>query len=236
MQPRITPKPLRRTSDKAVPRGHSPHLLIALGTMHKIQDDYINASKLFTEALTISKNLGDATGKALSLRLLGEICMLKKEYSNAVLFYSEALETISDKEGRVKALLDLAETHRAEGSIQGRAGALLAHAELHDLKKEYTKAATLYSEAIKIYAYIGDEHKRAKSLYQLAKLHQLQAEYHEAVIFYSEAINAYADKADSKGRADALRGLAEVHRAQGNRQGRAYALSALAQTHQLQME
>lgn len=204
--------------------------------MHKIQDDYINASNLFTEALTISKDFGDATGKALALRSLGEISMLRRDYSHAIAFYSEALETISDKEGRVKALLDLAEAHRAEGRIEGRAGALLAHAELHYLQEEYTKAATLYSEVIEIYTDTGDEHKRAKSLYRLAKLQQLQGEYCEAVLFYSEAIKAYFNKGDSKGRVAALRGLAEVHRAQGNRQGRADALSALAQTHHLQKE
>ncbi|KIO32712.1 hypothetical protein M407DRAFT_101088 [Tulasnella calospora MUT 4182] len=192
--PQVAPDS-QRTPETGASGGRSPELLMQLGFMHYQQDDYMNASKFFTEALDMYTQMGDSAGRADALYRLAELHYLRDEFDEALTLYSETLEIrtkIGDREGRAYVLRGLAAVYQGQ--------------------EEYGKAASFYSEAAQICTEIGDRLGRSYALYGLAEVYRFQDEYSKAVIFYSEVAEICADIGDRDGRADALWGLAEVHR------------------------
>ncbi|KIO24151.1 hypothetical protein M407DRAFT_26426 [Tulasnella calospora MUT 4182] len=234
--PAIIPDP-QRLSGTAVSRTRSPELLMKLGKMHKQQDDYINASKFFTEALGIYMGTGDGAGVASALCGLAATYRLQNKYSKAFKLYSQALKIrteIGDRKGRAKALWGLAEVHRLQnkrskaiscysealkirtdlGDKEGRAEVLFGLAEVHRLQNECSQAVAFYSEALQIRRDTGNRKERAKALLGLAYVHRIQKEDSKAVTFFSEALQIFTEIGNRKGRAQALLCLADVHRDQ----------------------
>ncbi|KIO27943.1 hypothetical protein M407DRAFT_22850 [Tulasnella calospora MUT 4182] len=227
----------QRTSKKGASGVRSPKLLVKLGNMHYQQDDYMNASQKFTEALDMYTQMGDSAGRAEALYGLGQLHCSLYQYNEALTVYSEALEIqtkIGDRKERARVLRGLAEVHlhQAEYSTattfyseaaqictdvddkEGRAYAIDGLAEVYRLQNEDSKAVTLYSEVAEIFADVGDRDGRAGALWSLADVHRYRNEYTEAASLYSEALNIYTDIGNQDGRASALLGLGDNHRAQ----------------------
>ncbi|KIO26918.1 hypothetical protein M407DRAFT_23856 [Tulasnella calospora MUT 4182] len=234
--PMIAPDP-QRASDAAASSARSPKLLMKLGHMHEVPDDYSNASSFYTEAFGIYTNLADNAGRASALICLADLHRYQDEFSKAVTFYSEGAQiytNIDDRRGRAFAVYGLGEVHRAQreydqaitfssealeictdiGYEEGRVAALLGLAEVYHFQDENSRAVSLYSEASQISTDIGNERRRGDALLGLAAVHRAQKEHGEALTCYSQALQIYTDLGDKSGRAHGLWGLAEVHRAQ----------------------
>ncbi|KIO23332.1 hypothetical protein M407DRAFT_27180 [Tulasnella calospora MUT 4182] len=227
----------QRTSWTGASGGRSPKLLMKLGFMHYQQDDYINASNFFIEALDLYTQMGDSAGRADALYRLADLHYFRDEYSEALTLYSEVLDIrikISDRKGRARALRGLAGVHRDQeeystaatfyseasqictdiGDRQGRAYALDGLADVYRLQDEYSKAVPLYSEVAEICADIGESDGRADALWSLADVHRVRNEYTEAVTLLSEALKIYTDTGNRYGMANTLLSLADVDRNQ----------------------
>ncbi|KIO23336.1 hypothetical protein M407DRAFT_27183 [Tulasnella calospora MUT 4182] len=235
--PMVAPDP-RRTSETGFSGGRSAELLMQLGTMHKQQHDYMNASKFYTEALDMCTQMGDSAGKANALFGLADVHWLRNEYKEALTFYSETLKTateIGNRNGRARALRGLAKVHREQKEYNmavtfyseaaqicteiddrlGRAYALYGLAEVYRLQDEDSKAVTLYSDVAEIYADIGLRDGRANALWSLAEVHRYRSEYTEAASRFSEALNIFTDIGNRYGQANTLLYLACNHDDQG---------------------
>ncbi|KAG9031507.1 hypothetical protein FS837_002957 [Tulasnella sp. UAMH 9824] len=237
-EPMVAPDPTRTTS-ATLAEARSPLLLIHLGDMHKQQDDYVNASKFYMEALGIYTGTADRRWRAAVLDRLAGIHRLQGQPEEAIALYSEALETFKSCDERTmkaQTLCGLAQTYQIQykysqaatflsdaleiyidiNDTQGKADALLGLAEVHRLQKEYNDATTCYSDALQIFTDSGDRQGRASALWGLGEVHRLQTEYNQATTLFSDALQIYIDIGHIRGRAFVLLGLAGVKNDQGH--------------------
>ncbi|KIO25934.1 hypothetical protein M407DRAFT_24784 [Tulasnella calospora MUT 4182] len=231
--PMIVPEP-RRHSDAAASRALSPELLMQLGTMYRVQNDYANASKNYAKALDIYTENSDSAGKASALTYLARVHRLRAKYNEAIPLYSEALQICNDIVLKAEILWDLATIHKRQEEYRkavavysevlqiydhindkkGRAETLRGLAGVHRLQNDYGQALECYSEAIEIYSSLGDQLGKTSTLWALAEVHRLQKEYSQAVALFSESLQISTDIGNRSGIANALLGLANVHRDQ----------------------
>ncbi|KAG8915243.1 Receptor-interacting serine/threonine-protein kinase 2 [Tulasnella sp. 408] len=235
--PCASPRP-PLTNDPMSVKIETADILQQLGNMHRLRNDYVNASKLYTEAIRLFTETADSQRKAHNLLGLGHTYRLQSECSEAVKLYSEALEIftdIGDGEGKADALVNLAHVHMLRdeydqaaifytealeiqtslGRRHGMADALSGLAGVHRFRYQHDQAFTCYSKAIEIRTDLGDRHGKADALRGLAEVHRFLKEYGKAIKVYSESLEIRTEFGDRGGRADCLWGLAEVHYAQG---------------------
>ncbi|KAG8969418.1 hypothetical protein FRC05_001053 [Tulasnella sp. 425] len=178
-------------------------------------------------------------GQASTLSSLAAVHQLRKESSEAIELYSEALQIRTEI-----------------GDGPGQASALSSIAQVHQLRKEYNEALVHYSKALQIHTKIGDRPGQASALSSIAQVHQLRTEYSEAIKLYREALEIHTELRDRPGQASALSDIAQVHQLRkeysealklysealqirteiGDRMGQASTLSSLAEVHQLRKE
>ncbi|KIO23331.1 hypothetical protein M407DRAFT_27179 [Tulasnella calospora MUT 4182] len=234
--PMIAPDP-QGTPETGASGVRSPELLMKLGYMHKQQDDYMNASRFFTEAMDMYTQMGDSAGRAGALNGLAQVHYLRDEYNDALTLYSEALEIrtkIGDRKGRATVLRGIASVHYYQDKYStaaefyseaaqisteiddtaGRSYALDGLAEVYRLQNEYSKAVTLYSEVAEIFGNIGNRARKAGALWGLAEVHREQKEHTAAAALFSEVFQIYTDIGDRYGIANTLLCLADAHRDQ----------------------
>ncbi|KIO17633.1 hypothetical protein M407DRAFT_32674 [Tulasnella calospora MUT 4182] len=188
-----------------------------LANIYKLHNEYSQAAAFYSDVINICTELGDHQGRASALGGLAgiwtdtgnkpgragalwglaEVHRARKEYSQAVTFYSECLQIWTDT-----------------GNRRERADALCGLAAVHQARREYEQAATLYPEALQIRIDIGDRLGRAEALRGLADIHRAQKENSQAMVLYSEALTIFTDIGNKRRTALILECIAKVHRDQ----------------------
>ncbi|KIO23333.1 hypothetical protein M407DRAFT_27181 [Tulasnella calospora MUT 4182] len=171
------------------------------------------------------------------LMQLGHLHKHQEDYTNALGFYSQALDISTDlafKPTKAAALYCLGEIHRIKneydqaiplysealqictdaGYAHGRALALWGLAKVYELQNDLDKAVTSYSEVVQIQTEMGDRPGKVTALLRLAAVRQAQEEYSNALSLYSEAKDICTEIGDGKRSGFALFSVAEMHRLQ----------------------
>ncbi|KIO33141.1 hypothetical protein M407DRAFT_18006 [Tulasnella calospora MUT 4182] len=185
---------------------------------------------------TTNPMMSEARSPELLFRL-GEMHKSQGDCSNALKFFSQALDIytdIGDSNGRAAALYQLAETYRHQGNVEeaiklfsdtlqiytdigdslGRAHTLSSLALAYLSIPEPSQALPLFSDALEIHTHIGNIGGKAASVFGLGEVHRFRYEYDQAIPRYSDALQLFTDIGARQGEASALWGLAEMHRGQ----------------------
>ena len=145
---------LRAPADHA-PAARAKGLSVA-GTLAYREGDLASATRLHTDALALSRQVGDDEGSAFALNNLAVQASLRADHDTAEDLLRQALRMTSDPRLRAYALGNLAELALARGNV---ALAVRLHAcALHDNTRagdEWGSVITLYNLGI-AHLYLGD--------------------------------------------------------------------------------
>jgi len=128
--------------------------LITAANLAVIQSDYQRAEVQATESLELFRELGDQSGVALSLYLLGSSAWTQGN--------SEATRALTEEALAIS---------RALGDKDRVAWSLYTLGMWHSSRGEYTRARALFEESLVMHRELGSKRGMASSLTELAQLH-----------------------------------------------------------------
>jgi DNA-binding NarL/FixJ family response regulator len=172
--------------------------LSGAGTLAWHQTDYVHATALHEEALSLQRGLGDRHGIAFSLNNLGAQALEQADYESAAKWLEESLalsREIGDRRIAGYALHNLAEVARHQGN--------------------YWQAAALYNESLATFREIRDPWAISISLIWLGVAMQYLGEYDSATAYIKEGLALCLEVGIKRSIAEGLEGLARVVLAQG---------------------
>jgi predicted ATPase/DNA-binding CsgD family transcriptional regulator/Tfp pilus assembly protein PilF len=157
------------------------------------QGDYVDAERLYRDALDLFTAEGDEVGVASTANNLGVLALDQGRYDQARERYEAALDQFQrlGQENRVAAILVNL------GPVARRLG-------------DPGLAARRYQEALAIYRRLGDRQRASIVLNNLGVLAISQSDPGRAATLFREALNGFRDIQDAPGIALALRNLGEA--------------------------
>ena len=179
-----------RITDPTVNATH----LGSLGNCHFRLGDYRQAVDLYTQALTISRDIGDRNIEGNGLCGLGNCHVSLGNYRQAIDLYTQALaiaRDIGDRQG--------------EGQDLGNLG--ICHASLGD----YPQAIDLHTQALAIDRDIGDRQGEGQDLGNLGICHSDLGDYPQAIDLHTQALAIDRDIGDRQGEGQDLGNLGICH-------------------------
>jgi len=224
-----------RITDRVLNSTHLTHL----GLCHFRLGEYRQAVDLLTQALAISRDIGDRAGEANALGNLGLCHLNLGEYRQAVDLLTQALaisRDIGDRVGEASDLSNLGSCHYYLGEYRqamdlyaqalainrdigyrlGEAIDLDALGLCHIRLGEYRQAVDLLTQALVVHRDIGYRMGEANALRNLSGYHQDLGEYRQAVDLLTQALAIALDIGDRAGEADALGNLGRAWLASGD--------------------
>ena len=169
------------------------------GSMARLQADYEQATALLTEALALSRQLGDSRLRAAALNNLASVVRDQGDYRRAGALFEESrdlLRTLGD-EGRVALLT----TNLG----------VIAHEQ-----GDYARAAALYEEALTLSRALGDKHNVAMALNNLGNIRLSQGDAVAAHALLQESLAMRREAGLKEGVATCLVNLGNVVVLQGD--------------------
>jgi predicted ATPase/class 3 adenylate cyclase/Tfp pilus assembly protein PilF len=169
------------------------------GVLAWMQGDYVTASALYEESLTIFRELGDKRGIANALNNMGLVAFCQGDYTGARALHEESLATrqeLGDKGGNAASLNNLGNVAREQG--------------------DYTGARALYEQSLAIRRDLGDKRGIAISLHNLGLVAFEQGDYAGARTLHEESLTIRRELGDKVGIAHCLNDLGNVAREQGD--------------------
>ncbi|MBV9547361.1 MAG: tetratricopeptide repeat protein [Chloroflexi bacterium] len=163
------------------------------------QGDYIEARALYSESLSIRRELGDLAATAWSLAQLGDVSHQEGDYVQAQSLFQESLEVLrglNDRHGISQVLNKMGLTVRCRG--------------------DYGTARGLYAEALAIARELGDRGREALVLNNLGRVAYYEAEYAQAGRFHDASLTIRRELGDRRGIATSLADLADVAHQRGD--------------------
>ncbi len=152
------------------------------GTLSWVTGDVETAGKLFGEAISIRRNLGDPASTAATLNNMGVLAREQAKYDAAEQYHAEALAL-----------------RRSVGN-PGQIAASLANLGLVASDRgDIDRAQTHMSEAVQLYRQLGDEGKAATVLGNLGRAAMLQGRPVEAASYASEALAIHKKLGNTRG-------------------------------------
>ena len=171
------------------------HCRRGLAHIARMHSHYESARKLYDEAHTLYRQVGDFGGQANCLRGMANTARMQSRYEEARNLYEEAQEH-----------------DRQAGSLTGQAGCFWGLADIARLQSRYKDAQKLYDEAQKLDRQTGNRVGQANCLRGLANIARIQSRFGEAWNLYDEAQTTYREIGHLIGQASCLRGLANIAR------------------------
>ncbi|MCW3051259.1 MAG: LuxR family transcriptional regulator [Chthonomonadales bacterium] len=156
--------------------------LNGLGSLAWMQGDYAAARARYEESLTLSRELGDKHGIAISLGNLGLIALEQREYPAARSLQEESLaikRDLGDKHGIATSLMYL-------GNVAGEQG-------------DYAAARSLYEESLTLSRELGNKQGIAVSLGNLGLIALEQSDYPVAHVLFEESLTLRRELGDKQG-------------------------------------
>jgi predicted ATPase/DNA-binding SARP family transcriptional activator len=163
--------------------------LLGGGRLALLQCDYGPAANLLEQALELYRELGDGTGVAGTLRVLGSVAREQGRYDAAVELYAESLTLTTDNARVQNSLAFVAwlrcdfeqaernaqaalEQHRARGDVAGMASSLIHLGVVARFLGQSESAVRLLEQARSLAEEIGAREAIAWSLQQLGLLNE----------------------------------------------------------------
>jgi non-specific serine/threonine protein kinase len=173
--------------------------LIAVGRLAFRQGDLALARSYSEEGLSISRDVGDRRGMALSLRLLGNMFRMHGDYATAQAHLEESLSigrTLGDKATTVVSLLGLGSVAESQG--------------------DYAAAHSWYAQGLTRAREFGDKIQIARTLSRLGSLFLAEGDYATAQQLGEEGLALQRATGDKNVRAVLLQFMAAVAVQQGD--------------------
>ncbi len=156
------------------------------------------ARRLLTEAQTIYRAAGNASGQADCLGSLGDIARMQGDNP-------EARRLLTEAQG----------IYSAAGNTSGQANCLRSLGDIAYMQDEYPEARRLLAEAQGLYRAAGNASGQADCLQSLGDIARMQDEYPEARQLLTEAQGIYRAAGSASGQADCLKSLGNIAYMQG---------------------
>jgi non-specific serine/threonine protein kinase len=172
--------------------------LIAVGRLAFRQGDLALARSYSEEGLSISRDIGDRRGMALSLRILGNMFRMHGDYATAQAHLEESLSigrTLGDKATTVVSLLGLGSVAESQG--------------------DYAAAHSWYAQGLTRARESGDKIQIARALSRLGSLFLAEGDYATAQQLGEEGLALQRATGDKNLRAVLLQFMAAVALQQG---------------------
>lgn len=176
--------------------------LVAVANLVEIQSDYTRAESLFSEALEMYRQSGDAAGEAMALNGLGEIAELNGQYDRANDFHGQALKL-----------------YRQTGRLRESAGPLNNLATVAYYQGKYEQATTLWEDALAVVRELGDLRATGLLLGNLGSAAMTREDFDSAVSLHEENLAVARQLHDPGAIGIALSNLAEAVQLQGRQNG-----------------
>jgi predicted ATPase len=225
--------------------------LCGAGVLAWVQGDYAAATRMLSDALTISEARGDAETAARALCWQGRTARSQGDYLRATAREKESLRLyrqLRDPYGTSLALLSLGDValdqarlpeavaayqealaySRERGNMGLRPWAIYCLARVADAQGDARRASALYGAALTTFRDLDNAHGIAETLLHLARMHHAQGATGRAMLLYRESLTLHRDLGNKSWIADCLDGLADLRRQQG-RSARAVQLLGAAQ-------
>jgi tetratricopeptide (TPR) repeat protein/DNA-binding XRE family transcriptional regulator len=228
-------------------------VLIDLGAMQTILDDYLAAIASLSRALDLYRSLGNLLGEANALTDLGIAQRLTGDYAAAATSLSRALElhrNLDDPLGEARALTDLGvvqsgvadfpaatasltralELYRALGNMNGEVNALNYLGAAQRDTGNYPASAASHERALELSRELGTRHGEANALTFLGAVQSLDGDHPVAIAALEQAMELYRGLGNVRGEANALGYLGTAQ--QGNQE---YSAASVSVTRALEL-
>ncbi len=185
--------------------------LTGAAVLANVQGDYVGATALCTEGLSLYRALGDRRGMAGALNLLGNVAENQGDYARAAALSEESLEiyrALDDRRGTALALNNL-------GVV-----ALARH--------DHARAAALFEESLALNRALDDQRGISAALHNLGDIARDLGDPARAAALYTESLVLYQAMENRAGIAGCLENVAEAAGARGleGRAARLYGAAA----------
>jgi tetratricopeptide (TPR) repeat protein len=177
-------------SRESLSQDRARRALSCLSTAQTELGNYDEALANLTEAVTLSKSMGDARGEAESLLSIAMVHATRGEYPRALSIYEEtaaALRRIDDRKFEASVLKSMASLYAALNS--------------------YEKAIATLERSVAISRALGDTKELVRGLESLALYNVSLGRYGEAETMYRRAYDEYRSSGNVAGRMDVLASL-----------------------------
>ncbi len=155
------------------------------------------ALKSYKEALTYFQEVGDYSGQAKVLAVMGDVQRVLAKQDDALTSYE-------------KALVSFLHT----GDLFGEAKCCQAIGDVRRLRNDLDDALQPYQRALDLFRRIGNQPEEAKVLEALGDIQRLRNELDTALRSYEQALALYQEEKDRLKRAKVLKAIGDVHRLQ----------------------
>jgi tetratricopeptide (TPR) repeat protein/DNA-binding XRE family transcriptional regulator len=202
-------------------------VLIDLGAMQTIFDDYPAAIGNLSQALDLYRGLGNLLGEATALTDLGIAQRLTGDYAAATISLGRALELhrdLGDPVGEARALTDLGVVHSGVADFPAAAANLTRALELYRglgnrngefnalnylgaVQREtgnYLASAASHERALELSRDLGSRHAEANALTYLGAVQSLNGDHQAAIGHLEQAMELCRGLGHVRGEANAL--------------------------------
>jgi predicted ATPase/class 3 adenylate cyclase len=157
------------------------------------QGDTARAEALYTQALELARDLGDAVGFATALGNLGLVAQSLGDYARARDYLDQAVQSF-----------------REQGDNRRIASALLNLGTVHQHLNEPSRAETIFEESLSLSRAVGNQRTSAYCLLNLAGVARDKRDDVRAESLLREALGLLRELEDKRGVASCLNSLGEM--------------------------
>jgi len=172
------------------------HILPLIAQVYKEKGEPQRASKLYEQALAMSRQQGDKASEATALHGLATTYFATGEYEKSFILLQQALSIIrqtDDLPTEAAILSNLAATYQARGQQQ--------------------QALSLYQQVVSLMRAVGDRAGEGAALNNIACIYRDRGQFQEALILYQHTLPITYEIGDPASTAVILNNIADIYRA-----------------------
>jgi tetratricopeptide (TPR) repeat protein len=175
--------------------------LIRLGNLYINAGNYSVAADKYRRCLDINTQLGDHSGMAVSLSLLGFVCCKQDNWDEAEKLYQQALALFTEL-----------------GDFIGMSNIWISLGNIACYQGDWNKTAQFYQESLKTFIELNDSIGIANAWRYLGNISRYRGHLEEAEQLYIQSINTFTEVGEELGSAITNWNLAQVYRSKQNHQ------------------
>ncbi len=222
--------------------GHQPaeiEALSGLGHIHRLQNQYEQATDHYRQTLQLARTSGDHTIEQNALTGLGRIHLVQGQYEQAIDDFQQALRlarTTGNRPDGPDALVglghvyrrqgrqELASDHyrqalrlaRATGHRSSELDALTGLGHIHRTQSRYEQATDHYRQALQLARTTGNRTMEQNALAGLGDIHRMQRRYKQATDDYQRLLDLAQQTGDRNWQFEAWQGLGRIQHTTGH--------------------
>jgi predicted ATPase/DNA-binding XRE family transcriptional regulator len=174
-------------------------VLLMLGNLVKRRGDAEEALRLYSEGLSVLRELDDPKGIVVALNNLSTLYIERGDFPQALPLLEESIslkKELGDRRGLAVSLMNKGEVHKAQG--------------------QYAQAMTLTEDGLAIFQSLGDSQGEALAYNNVGEIAEAGGNDSRALEAYTQSLATYRRIEDRPGTAMTLKHLGELFTRQGN--------------------